>query len=68
MGWEDFKVLSEYDGDQHRTDRPQYVKDMRVIPRIERLGYIVERVIKEDRPVAILRRGWDAMISRGWRP
>jgi hypothetical protein len=68
MGWEDFKVLSEYDGDQHRTDRLQYVKDMRVIPKIERLGFIVERVIKEDRPAAILRRAWDAMISRGWRP
>jgi hypothetical protein len=68
MGWEAFKVLSEYDGDQHRTDRPQYVKDMRVIPKIERLGFIVERVIKEDRPAAILRRAWDAMISHGWRP
>ncbi len=68
MGWEDFKVVSEYDGDQHRTDRPQYVKDLRVIPKIERLGFIVERVIKEDRPAAIARRAWDAMVSRGWRP
>lgn len=68
MGWEDFKVLSEYDGDQHRTDRSQYVKDMRVIPKVERLGFIVERVIKEDRPAAIVRRAWDAMVSRGWRP
>ena len=68
MGWEEFKVLSEYDGDQHRSDRSQYVKDMRVIPKIERLGYIVERVIKEDRRAAILRRGWDALVSRGWRP
>lgn len=68
MGWEEFKVLSEYDGDQHRTDRLQYVKDLRVIPKIERLGFIVDRVIKEDRPVAIVHRAWDAMISRGWRP
>jgi hypothetical protein len=68
MGWEKFKVVSEYDGDQHRTDRPQYVKDLRVIPKIERLGFIVERVIKEDRPAAIVRRAWDAMVSRGWRP
>ena len=68
MGWEDFKVLSEYDGDQHRTDRLQYVKDLRVIPKIERLGFIVQRVIKEDRPAAIVRRAWDAMLSRGWRP
>ena len=68
MGWEEFKVLSEYDGDQHRTDRPQYVKDLRVIPKIERLGYIVQRVIKEDHPSAIVRRAWDALVSRGWGP
>jgi hypothetical protein len=68
MGWEEYKVLSEYDGDQHQTDRPQYVKDRRVIPRIEALGYIVLRVIKEDRRVAIVRDAWDAMTSRGWRP
>jgi hypothetical protein len=68
MGWEDFKVVSEYDGDQHRTDRGQYVKDHRVIPRIERLGFVVHRVIKEDRPPAIVRQAWDSMVSRGWRP
>lgn len=68
MGWEEYKVLPEYDGDQHRTDRTQYVKDMRVIPRIERLGYIVLRVIKEDRPPQIVRDAWEALVSRGWRP
>jgi hypothetical protein len=68
MGWEDFMVVAEYDGDQHRTDRPQYVKDLRVIPKIERIGWIVDRVIKEDRPDEIIRRAWDAMVSRGWRP
>lgn len=68
MGWEKYKILSEYDGDQHRTDRPQYVKDMRVIPKIERLGYIVQRVIKEDQPAAIVRNAREALVSRGWRP
>jgi hypothetical protein len=68
MGWEEFMVVSEYDGDQHRTDRPQYVKDMRVIPKIERLGWIVLRVIKEDRRRDTLQQAWDAMVSRGWRP
>jgi hypothetical protein len=29
MGWEDFLVGAEYDGDQHRTNREQYVKDLR---------------------------------------
>lgn len=34
MGWEDLKVASEYDGDQHRTDRTQYVRDQRLMPRV----------------------------------
>jgi len=29
MGWEEFMVVSEYDGDQHRTNRRQYTKDVR---------------------------------------
>jgi hypothetical protein len=34
MGWEDIKVAIEYDGDQDRSDRRQYVKD---IGRLEML-------------------------------
>ncbi len=68
MGWEEFKVVAEYDGDQHRTSRAQYVKDQRVIPQIERLGWIVQRAIKEDHPRYLVRRAWDALVSRGWRP
>jgi hypothetical protein len=67
MGWEDFMVAAEYDGDQHRTDRPQYVKDLRVIPKLERLGWIIVRVIKEDWRDEVIQRAWDAMVSRGWR-
>jgi hypothetical protein len=68
MGWEEFMVAAEYDGDQHRTDRPQYVKDLRVIPKLEALGWIIVRVIKEDRRDETIQRAWDAMVSRGWRP
>jgi very-short-patch-repair endonuclease len=68
MGWEDFMVAAEYDGDQHRTDRHQYVKDLRVIPKLERRGWIILRVIKEDRSHEVIQRAWDAMVSRGWRP
>ena len=68
MGWEEFKVVAEYDGDQHRTNRVQYVKDQRIIPEIERLGWIVQRAIKEDHPQYLVRRAWDALVSRGWRP
>ncbi|MGB8390549.1 endonuclease domain-containing protein, partial [Mycobacterium sp.] len=50
LGWEDYLVGVEYDGDQHRTDRRQYVKDIRRIEMLERMGWIVVRVVAEDRP------------------
>jgi hypothetical protein len=70
MGWEDYMVGSEYDGEQHRTNRQQYVKDVKVWPKLARLGWNVDRVIKEDwvRPHDIVRRAWDALVARGWRP
>ncbi|MGH3674384.1 MAG: hypothetical protein ACRDU5_01330 [Mycobacterium sp.] len=68
MGWEEFMVAAEYDGDQHRTSRSQYVKDLRVLPRLERLGWIVIRVIKEDCDDDIVERARTALASRGWRP
>lgn len=68
MGWEKFKVVAEYDGEQHQTSRAQYVKDQRVIPMIERLGWIVLRVIKEDLRDDVVRAATVALISRGWRP
>jgi hypothetical protein len=68
MGWEHFLVAAEYDGEQHQTSRDQYVKDMRVHPKLQRLGWNVIRAIKEDRDDDVVQRAWDAMISRGWKP
>lgn len=56
MGWEDLMVAVEYDGDQHRTDRHQYVKDIRRLEMLEQMGWIVVRVVAEDGPAAIVRR------------
>jgi hypothetical protein len=66
MGWEDFMVAAEYDGDQHRTSRPQYVKDLRVLPILERMGWHVIRVIKEDRDEDVIARVYEALCRRGW--
>ncbi len=66
MGWEDFMVASEYDGDQHRTDRVQYVRDQRLMPKVARLGWDVIRVIKEDRAADVLDRTYAALVRRGW--
>jgi hypothetical protein len=68
MGWEEFMVVSEYDGDQHRTNRTQYTKDIRSLRKARKLGWIVDQVIKEDRPADIVERARTALISRGWRP
>jgi hypothetical protein len=67
MGWEEFMVVSEYDGDQHRTNRMQYTKDIRSLRRARELGWIVDQVIKEDRPAEIVERARTAISTRGWK-
>ena len=64
MGWSEFMVAVEYDGDQHRTDRWQYVKDVRRLEILQRLGWVVIRVIAEDHPADIVRRVRQALHSR----
>lgn len=66
MGWEEFKVAAEYDGDHHRTDRPQYVKDIRRAEMVDGQGWHVVKVIKEDRPRFIIERTRNALAQRGW--
>ena len=56
LGWEEYLVAVEYDGDHHRTDRRQYVKDIRRQETLEQMGWIIVRVVAEDHPAAILRR------------
>lgn len=67
FGWEDFKVAIEYDGDQHQSDRLQYLKDRRVLPVLKDLGWNVIGVVKEDDPVAVIHTLHQAMTARGWR-
>ncbi len=64
MGWEDCMVAVEYDGEQHRTDSLQYRKDIRRLETLERMGWIVIRVVAGDHPAAILRRVRHALDTR----
>ncbi len=64
MGWEDVKVAAEYDGEQHRKDRRQYTWDVRRLEALERLGWIVIRVVAGDRPIDIIRRVREAIARR----
>jgi hypothetical protein len=65
MGWRDFMVAVEYDGDHHRKDRKQYVKDIARLRMLEALGWNVIRVIAEDRPDEWLCRVEDALHAAG---
>jgi hypothetical protein len=64
LGWKQCKVGVEYDGDHHRSDRRQYVKDQRRLRKLEQLGWLVVRVIAEDKPDDIVRRVRDALDQR----
>ncbi|MFM9034668.1 MAG: hypothetical protein ACKOQ4_10340 [Mycobacterium sp.] len=66
MGWEEFQVAAEYDGDQHRTDRRRYVWDQRRSRMLAGLGWNVVRVIKEDTPQEVVARVDEALRARGW--
>ncbi|MCV7078893.1 endonuclease domain-containing protein [Mycobacterium szulgai] len=68
MGWPEFGVGVEYDGDHHRSDRRQYAKDQRRLRRLEELGWILIRVIAEDKPAEVIQRVHNALLARGWRP
>jgi hypothetical protein len=67
MGWEKYKVAIEYDGDHHRSNRSQYVRDQQRLRKLEAMGWIIIRVIAEDAPEDIARRVRDALIRRGYR-
>lgn len=65
MGWERYGVAVEYDGDHHRKDRRQYVKDIARLRMLEAMGWIVIRVIAEETPTEWLTRVEAALRQRG---
>jgi hypothetical protein len=68
MGWRRFGVAVNYDGAYHQTDRKRYVRDHKILRKLEEMGWIVIRVIAEDDIADVLRRVERALLSRGWRP
>ena len=68
MAWEKYKVGAEYDGEQHRTIRTQYVKDVRSKRALARLGWESLNVVNEDDPEFIVGWATRALMARGWRP
>ncbi|MGH3635667.1 endonuclease domain-containing protein [Mycobacterium sp.] len=64
MGWEDCMVAVEYDGDHHRVEPWQWRKDIRRREKLERMGWVVIRVIAGDDRADILRRVRCALAAR----
>ncbi|MEE6179240.1 hypothetical protein [Mycobacterium sp. 050134] len=64
MGWEQPMVALEYDGDHHRTDRRQYLNDIRRAEMANHLGWQSIRVVNEDRPEFVVRRAREALARR----
>lgn len=56
MGWPDSMLAVEYDGDHHRTDRPQFVKDAERLEYIRQVGWTHIRVLAEHRGYDVIRR------------
>lgn len=65
MGWREYRVAVEYDGEHHRKDREQYVKDIARLRMLEALGWNVIRVIAEDEPSDVIAKVEEALIRRG---
>lgn len=63
-----YRVLIEYDGEQHRTDSAQYARDVERLDDVMAEGWRVIRVLKATPTAEILARLDDALRCRGWRP
>jgi very-short-patch-repair endonuclease len=67
MGWQHIMLAVEYDGDQHRTDRSQFAKDVDRLEYVDRMGWTVVRVVSEHRSYDVIRRvqrAWDTLTLR----
>ncbi|WP_046319981.1 hypothetical protein [Mycobacterium sp. UM_Kg1] len=67
MGWEDIMLAVEYDGDQHRTSRPQFVKDVERLEYLRDAGWTHITVLAEHRSHDVIHRvrsAWDALQRR----
>jgi very-short-patch-repair endonuclease len=65
MGWEEPKIGLEYDGDQHRSDRRQFVRDIGRHEMFSRLDWLMIRVVKEHSRTFIIQRVREAFSRRG---
>lgn len=65
-----FPVLSEYDGDGHRTDTRQWRRDVERYAALEDLGFEIVRVTADDIPhfERAIAHARTRLLRHGWRP
>lgn len=67
----EWRLIVEYDGDQHRSSTRQYERDMTRVEDLVRAGYAVIRVRQHGlfaQPDRTVRRVREALHVAGWRP
>jgi very-short-patch-repair endonuclease len=71
LAWPQFRVLGEYDGDQHRTSTLQYDRDLRRVDAVRDDGWAHLRVrasgLGPGAPETVTRFR-RALVAGGWRP
>ncbi|WP_322411539.1 hypothetical protein [Microbacterium invictum] len=70
VAYRDYRTLVEIEGDHHRTDRRQWIRDIEKYNAYAALGWDVVRLTSPHirasrRGVAMVR---DALVRHGWRP
>ncbi|MDQ2628379.1 MAG: hypothetical protein M3Y90_15470 [Actinomycetota bacterium] len=66
MGWPEFMVAVEYDGEHHQVDSWQWRKDIIRLETLALMGWIVIRVVAGDRAPEIVERVRRALQGRGY--
>jgi hypothetical protein len=71
LTYPEYKVLVEYDGEQHRVDSRQFYRDVERLEALQRAGWLVVRETKETPRIGLRStpvRAEHALRSRSWRP
>jgi len=66
VGWSEYMVGVEYEGEHHQSDRRCYVDGIRRLEMLEQMGWLIVRIVAEDRRADIVRRVRTAIVERGW--
>jgi hypothetical protein len=70
LAWPDFTVCLDYEGDEHRTDKERFRRDITRREMLEDLHWRVIRVTEDDLRDggrALINRVRAALTARGWR-